>query len=104
MEKLYASKTFWKMAGGKMHTPHPTPQAISYRNHQKTPACFSHLAPLILFFFTKRHSQKGTEAWRTMPTLIRSCLYISAYKGLNGRFPKNGLDKKKVFVVRDEAL
>ena len=51
------------MAGGKMHTPHPTPLdpplAISYRNHQKSLAYFSHLAPLILLFFTKRQNQKG---------------------------------------------
>ena len=26
-----------------------------------------------------------------------------AYEGLEGRFPKKGLDEKKVFVVRDEA-
>ena len=25
MEKLYTSKTFLKMAGERMHTPHPTP-------------------------------------------------------------------------------
>ena len=25
MEKLYTSKTFLKMAGGRMHTPHATP-------------------------------------------------------------------------------
>ena len=25
IEKLYTSTTFSKMAGGKMHTPHPTP-------------------------------------------------------------------------------
>ena len=46
-----------------MHTPHPTPLdptlAISYRNHQKSLAYFSHLTPLVLFFFTKRQSQKG---------------------------------------------
>ena len=58
MEKLYKSKAFLKMAGGKMHTPHPTPLdpplAISYKNHQKNLAYFSHLAPLILFFFTKK--------------------------------------------------
>ena len=39
MEKLYASKTFLKVAGGRMYTTHPTPLdsllAISYRNHQK---------------------------------------------------------------------
>ena len=63
MEKVYTSKTFLKMAGDRMHTPHPTlldpPLAISYRNHQKSLAYFSHLAPLVLFSFTKRQSQKG---------------------------------------------
>ena len=66
MEKLYTSKTFLKVAGGRMHTPHPTPLAISYRNHQKRLAYFSHLAPLILFFFTERQSQKGGP-WHNMP-------------------------------------
>ena len=59
MEKLYISKTFLKMSGGGMHTPHLTFLAISYRNHQKSLAYFSHLAPLILFIFTKRQSQGG---------------------------------------------
>ena len=47
MEKLYTvccigtSKLFLKMAGGRMYTPdsHPTPLAMSYRNHQKSLAC-----------------------------------------------------------------
>ena len=55
MEKLYTTKIFLKMAVEGMHTPHPTPLdsslAISYRNHRKSLAYFSHLAPLILFFF-----------------------------------------------------
>ena len=63
MEKLYTSKAFLKMAFARMHTPHLTslypPLAISYRSHQKSLAYFSHLAPLILFFFTKRQSQMG---------------------------------------------
>ena len=46
-----------------MHIPHPTPLdsplAISYRNHQKNLAYFSHWAPLVLFLFTKRQSQRG---------------------------------------------
>ena len=54
------------MAGGRMHIPHPipldSPLAISYKNHQKILAYFSHLAPLVLFFFTKRQSQKGGMA------------------------------------------
>ena len=57
MEKLYTSKVFLKLAVGRMHTPHPTslypPLAISYRNHQKSLAYFSHLTPLILFFLLK---------------------------------------------------
>ena len=51
--KLYASKTFLKMAGGRMHIPHPTPLdsslAINYRNHQKNLAYFSHLASSVVF-------------------------------------------------------
>ena len=70
MEKLYTSRTLLKMAGGWMHTPHPTlldpPLAISYRNHQKSMAYFSHLAPLV-FFFTKGQSQKGVGGHGTMP-------------------------------------
>ena len=67
MKKLYrpTSKTFLKIAGGRMHTPYPTaldpPLAISYRNHQKSLRYFSPLAPLILFFFLKSQSQKGGE-------------------------------------------
>ena len=63
MEKLYTLKAFLKMAGWRMHAPHPTllypSLAISCGNHQKSLAYFSHLASLILFFFTKRQSQKG---------------------------------------------
>ena len=51
------------MAGGRMHIPHPTPLdsplAISYKNHQKNLAYFSHVAPLVLFLFIKRQSQRG---------------------------------------------
>ena len=48
-----------------MLTPHPTPLAISYRKHQKSLAYFSHLAPLVLLFFTERQSQKGGP-WPTL--------------------------------------
>ena len=56
MKKLYrsTSKKFLKMAGGRMHTPHPTPLdpplTISYRNHQKNLAHFNHMAPSVFFF------------------------------------------------------
>ena len=64
MEKLYRlhQKHFPKWpAGGCIAYPHPTtsldpPLAISYKNHQKSVVYFSHLAPLILLFFTKRQS------------------------------------------------
>ena len=66
MKKLYTSKTCLKMAGGRMHNPHPTPLdpplVIGYRNHQKSLAYFSHLAPLVLFFFSTRPNQKGAMA------------------------------------------
>ena len=65
MEKLYTSYTFLKMAGGKMHTPYPIslypPPAICYRNHQKSLAYFSHLAPLILCFLLKGRVRRGGE-------------------------------------------
>ena len=52
------------------HTAHPTlldsPLAISYKNHQKNLAYLSHLAPLTLFFFTKKQSQKE-RGHGTMP-------------------------------------
>ena len=59
MEKLHASKTFMKMSGGRMHTPDLTLLAISYKNHQKSLAYFSHLAPLILFFLLKGRVKGG---------------------------------------------
>ena len=72
MEKLYkpTSQTFLKMAGARMHTPHPIlldlSLAINYRNYEKSLAYFSHLGPLVLFFFTKRQSQKVGERHATM--------------------------------------
>ena len=72
MEKLHASKTFMKMSGGRMYTPDPALLAISYKNHQKSLAYFSHLAPLILFFYTKRQSQRrGSMAqYSSLNTLL----------------------------------
>ena len=74
MKKLYICKTFSKMARGRGHTPHPTPLHppldISYKNHLKSLAYFSHLAPLVLLRFTKRQSEKRrTGKGSTMPPL-----------------------------------
>ena len=86
MEKLYrpTSKAFLKMAGERIHTPHPTPLdpplAISHRNHQKSLAYFSHLAPLILFFFTKRQSKGRAMAQYTLPPLNTLLLPINTCK------------------------
>ena len=71
---LYASKTFLKMAGERIHIPHPPPMdppwpmAISYRNHQKNLAHFSHLAPLVLFVLLK-DSIKRRKRGRMSPAL-----------------------------------
>ena len=70
-----ASNTVSKMAGGRMHTPQvpqPTPLdpplATSYKHHQNSLAYFSHLAPIILLFFTKRQiKSKEGEAWPNAP-------------------------------------
>ena len=63
MEKLYTSKTFSIMAGGRRHTSDPTPLdpplAISYKSHQISPAYFSRLAPLVLLFVTKNRVKRG---------------------------------------------
>ena len=82
MKKLYTSKTFLKMAGGRCITlilpSLDTSLAISYTNHQKSLACFSHLASLGLFFFTKRHSQKGKGAWHNgLPLNTLLVIHIS---------------------------
>ena len=62
-----------------MHIPHATPldspQAISYRNHQKNLAYFGHLAPSVEFLLTKRQSQKGRGHGPMAPfinTLLRT--------------------------------
>ena len=56
MEKLHTSKTFLKMAGGRMHTLHPTPG----HKLQKPSSVFQSLGKISFVFFTKRQSQKGT--------------------------------------------
>ena len=65
MEKLYTvhQKHFWQWlvedAYPSSYSLDPPLAILSYRNHQKSVGHFSHLAPLILFFFTKKRSQKG---------------------------------------------
>ena len=65
--KIVYIKNVFENGWWRMHAPRPTPLdpplAISYRNHQKGLAYFSHLAPLILLFFTKKRCQKGGRAW-----------------------------------------
>ena len=73
MEKLHSSKTFLKMVGGRMQTPHPTPLdspiTISYRSLQKNLAYFSHLAPLVLFFLLKGRVRRGEGNGTKAPSL-----------------------------------
>ena len=78
------SNTVSKMAGGRMHTPQvPQPTtldpslAISYNNHQNSVAYFSHFAPLILLFFTKRQIEsKQGEAWPNAPPPLNTFLLM----------------------------
>ena len=62
--------------------PLDPPLAISCKNHPNSLAYFSHLAPLILLFFTKRQSQKGgghgTMA-RPLNTLLHRPYQLSSY-------------------------
>ena len=59
-----------------MHIPHPTPLdsplATSNRNQQTNLAYFSHLAPLVLFLFTKGQSQK--RGYGTIVPLLNTLL------------------------------
>ena len=82
-----------------MHTPHRTPQAISYRNHQKSLAYFSHLAQLILFISTKRQSQKeGKHGTMHSPKYA----LVSTFRPTKVLMAMVNF-QKKVFVVRDES-
>ena len=47
--------------------------AIRCRNHQKSLAYFSPLPPLILFFFTKRQSQKRENTIQCPPKYASQC-------------------------------
>ena len=63
MEKLYTSKTFLKMAGGRRHYSHPTsldpPLAISYKHHQNSLAYFSCLTLVCSFLLKDRMKRNG---------------------------------------------
>ena len=56
--------------------------AISYKNHQKSLAYFSHLAPFILIFFTKRQIKRrgpGGGGWhKALPLLntLQTALHL----------------------------
>ena len=82
MEKLYTTKTFLKMAGGRMHIAYSSPcPPVSAPGHKlqkalKELAYFSHLAPLLLFFLLKDRVRKGREHG-PMPSL--NTLLTSAY-------------------------
>ena len=94
MEKLYTLKTFFKwLVGGcilLILPPGSAPGHISYRYHQKTLAYFSHLAPLLLFFFTKRQSQKkghGTMPPTYAPGYMKKCTARGYMKKLSTHLP-----------------
>ena len=63
MEKLYTSKAFWKMVGGRMHTPHPTPP-VSVPGHKlqkpsKECGIFQSLGIINFALITKKAESKG---------------------------------------------
>ena len=61
-ENLYTSKTILKMAGGRMHTHHPTSVSAPGQKLQKPSkgsGSFQSLATIYFVLFTKRQSQKG---------------------------------------------
>ena len=86
MKKLYRSKTFLKMGNEWMHTfilPLDPSLAMSYRNHQKSPTYFNHLAPSVLLFFTRKPGQKGGGGTRRnapLNTLLPRSLRLRAWE------------------------
>ena len=73
---------WWEDAYSPSSSTYPLdpPLAICYKNHQNSLAYFSHLAPLILLFFTiytRQIESKGGEAWPNAPPLLNS-KYISS--------------------------
>ena len=56
--KSFFENGWWEDAYPSFYPLDPS-LVISYGNHQKSLAYFSHLASLILFVFTKMQSQKG---------------------------------------------
>ena len=84
MEKFYTSITFLIMASGTVGGCIPYPSsypldpslAISYRNHQKSLAYFSHLAYQLYSFLPKRQSQKGRGAWHMGTELLNTLLHM----------------------------
>ena len=97
MEKNIFENDWWEDA-----YPSSYPPAINYRNHQKSLAYFNHLAPLVLFVFTTRQSQKGV-AWHNAPAL--EYVLVSTFrpiKVLMVDFSKKGFHKERssLFVTR----
>ena len=82
MEKLYISKTFLKMACGRMHIAYSSPcPLVSAPGHKlqkplKELAYFSHLAPLLLFFLLKGRVKTRREHGPMSPL---NTLLASAY-------------------------
>ena len=96
MEKLYTSKTFLKMAGGRMHTSHPTPLAIATETIERVWHILVTWHHQFCNFSPKGRVKKGGHG--TMPPPKHA--FVSTFgptKVLMVDF------QKKVFVVRDEA-
>ena len=92
--KIVYIKNFFQNAWWRKHIPHPTPLdpplAINYKNHQKSLAYFSYWASLVLFFFTKRRSQKGGGSMAQCPplnALLPILLRYAKYIALSIQFP-----------------
>ena len=71
MEKLLTSKTFLKMAGGRMHTPHPTPldppPGHKLQKPSKKSGIFQSLGTIIfVLFLLKSRVKRGGGGHGTM--------------------------------------
>ena len=74
MEKLYTSKTFSKMAGGRMHTTHPTPPESAPGHTLQKPS-------------------KESGTFQSLGTISCSCLLKDKVKRGGGGTSRNALPK-----------
>ena len=81
IENLYASKKFLKMAGGRMHLPHPTPSGFAPGHKLQKPSkesgIFQSLGTITFVLFLLKGRVKKGGGHGTMPPTLNTLLVIN---------------------------